>query len=410
MLIDTHCHLYKEYYGDIDNIIKLSKENNVMDYINNGCDAKSNIEVLKSVEKYPSVYGALGIHPEYFENYTLDDIKFIEDNLSNPKIVAIGEIGLDYHYSKENKDEQIKLLELQLELAEKYDIPVIIHSREATEDTINTLKKYNVKGVIHSFSGSLETARIYIKMGYLLGINGVITFKNCNLKDTLKEIPIENIVLEDDDTVKKFVGEYKPKHYLLNDKEPIAVGPLDLQSYLFEHKRQQAEAMKNAKQVIIDVANEFEKLTGRKYGLIEEYKLEDADIAIVCMNSTAGTAKHTADIMRNRGIKAGVLKIRVFRPFPSIEIANALKNIKAVAILDKADSLNAVGGPLFTDITSALYVNKINISAVNYIYGIGGRDTTQDDIEKVYNDLQKIVETGNIENPYRYLGVRGDDK
>lgn len=198
MLIDTHCHLYKEYYGDIDNIIKLSKENNVMDYINNGCDAKSNIEVLKSVEKYPSVYGALGIHPEYFENYTLDDIKFIEDNLSNPKIVAIGEIGLDYHYSKENKAEQIKLLELQLELAEKYDIPVIIHSREATEDTINTLKKYNVKGVIHSFSGSLETARIYIKMGYLLGINGVITFKNCNLKDTLKEIPIENIVLETD--------------------------------------------------------------------------------------------------------------------------------------------------------------------------------------------------------------------
>ena len=198
MLIDTHCHLYKEYYGDIDNIIKLSKENNVMDYINNGCDAKSNIEVLKSVEKYPSVYGALGIHPEYFENYTLDDIKFIEDNLSNPKIVAIGEIGLDYHYSKENKDEQIKLLELQLELAEKYDIPVIIHSREATEDTINTLKKYKVKGVIHSFSGSLETARIYIKMGYLLGINGVITFKNCNLKDTLKEISIENIVLETD--------------------------------------------------------------------------------------------------------------------------------------------------------------------------------------------------------------------
>lgn len=198
MLIDTHCHLYKEYYGDIDNIIKLSKENNVMDYINNGCDAKSNIEVLESVEKYSSVYGALGIHPENVSNYTLDDIKFIEDNLSNPKIVAIGEIGLDYHYSKENKDEQIKLLELQLELAEKYDIPVIIHSREATEDTINTLKKYNVKGVIHSFSGSLETARIYIKMGYLLGINGVITFKNCNLKDTLKEIPIENIVLETD--------------------------------------------------------------------------------------------------------------------------------------------------------------------------------------------------------------------
>lgn len=198
MLIDTHCHLYKEYYDDIESIIKLSKENKVMYYINNGCDAKSNIEVLESVEKYPSVYGALGIHPEYVENYTLDDIKFIEDNLNNPKIVAIGEIGLDYHYSKENKEEQIKLLELQLKLAEKYGVPVIIHSREATEDTINTLKKYKVRGVIHSFSGSLETAKMYIKMGYLLGINGVVTFKNCNLKDVLKEIPLENIVLETD--------------------------------------------------------------------------------------------------------------------------------------------------------------------------------------------------------------------
>ena len=198
MLIDTHCHLYKEYYDDIDSIIKLSKENNVVYYINNGCDAKSNIEVLESVEKYPSVYGALGIHPENVENYILDDIKFIEDNLNNKKIVAIGEIGLDYHYSKENKYEQIKLLELQLKLAEKYDMPVIIHSRDATEDTINTLKKYKVKGIIHSFSGSLETAKIYIKMGYLLGINGVVTFKNCNLKDVLKEIPLENIVLETD--------------------------------------------------------------------------------------------------------------------------------------------------------------------------------------------------------------------
>ena len=198
MLIDTHCHLYKEYYEDIDSIIKLSKENNVVYYINNGCDAKSNVEVLESVEKYSNVYGALGIHPENVENYNLDDIKFIEDNINNPKIVAIGEIGLDYHYSKENKAEQIKLLELQLELAEKYDMPVIIHSRDATEDTINTLKKYKVKGVIHSFSGSLETAKIYIKMGYLLGINGVVTFKNCNLKDVLKEIPIERIILETD--------------------------------------------------------------------------------------------------------------------------------------------------------------------------------------------------------------------
>ena len=197
MLIDTHLHLFKEYYEDIPSIISDARNNNVRYYINNGCDTPSNKEVLESL-KYPEVFGAIGIHPESVDNYTEEDIKFIEDNLSNPKIVAIGEIGLDYHFTKENKSEQIKLFETQLKLAEKYNMPVIIHSRDATEDTINILKKYKVTGVIHSFSGSLETAKIYIKMGFMLGINGVVTFKNCNLKDTLKNISLDNIVLETD--------------------------------------------------------------------------------------------------------------------------------------------------------------------------------------------------------------------
>ena len=217
---------------------------------------------------------------------------------------------------------------------------------------------------------------------------------------------IENIELESDELVKKFIGEYKPEHYLLNHKEPIAVGPLDLQSYLFEHKAQQAEAMRNAKKVIKEVSKEFEELTGRKYSFFEEYKTEDADIVIVAMNSTAGTAKFTADKLREQGIKAGVLKVRVFRPFPGEEIAKALANAKAVAVLDKADGLNAVGGALFTDITSAMQVNKVSVPTVNYIYGIGGRDTKASDIESVYTDLQEIVKTGNIDNPYRYLGLR----
>ena len=217
---------------------------------------------------------------------------------------------------------------------------------------------------------------------------------------------IENIELEDDELVKKFVGKYEPDHYLLNHKEPIAIGPLDLQSYLFEHKAQQAEAMKNAKKVIKEVSKEFEELTGRKYSLFEEYKTEDADIVIVAMNSTAGTAKFTADKLRKQGIKAGVLKVRVFRPFPGEEIAKALANAKAVAVLDKADGLNAVGGPLFTDITSAMQVNKVSVPTVNYIYGIGGRDTKVSDLESVYTDLQEIVKTGKIDNPYRYLGLR----
>lgn len=218
---------------------------------------------------------------------------------------------------------------------------------------------------------------------------------------------IENIELIEDEKVKEFVGKYKPEHYLLNDKEPIAIGPLDLQAYLFEHKTQQAMAMRNAKKVILEVAKDFEKMTGRSYGFFEEYKMEDAEVVIVCMNSTAGTAKYTADRIRDQGIKAGVLKIRVFRPFPAEEVAKALSKAKAIAVLDKADSLNAAGGALFEDVTSGMFVNKIQVPTINYVYGIGGRDTTSKEIESVYQDLLEIVKTGEIGNPYRYLGVRG---
>ena len=217
---------------------------------------------------------------------------------------------------------------------------------------------------------------------------------------------IENIELIEDKKVKEFVGSYKPEHYLLNKKEPMAIGPLDLQAYLFEHKVQQAEAMKNAKKVIEEVAKDFEKMTGRKYSFFEEYKLDDAEIAIVCMNSTAGTTKFVVDNLRKQGIKAGLLKIRVFRPFPAEEIAKALSHLKAVAVLDKADSLNAAGGALFEDVVSGMYVNKSQVPVVNYIYGIGGRDTTADQLESVFNDLTEIAKTGNIDNPYRYLGLK----
>ena len=217
---------------------------------------------------------------------------------------------------------------------------------------------------------------------------------------------IENIELEEDDKVKKFVGEYHPEHYLLNKEEPISVGPLDVQPYLFEHKAQQAEAMKNAKKVILEVSEEFEKMTGRKYGLFEEYKLDDAEIAVVCMNSTAGTTKFVVDALREKGIKAGLLKLRVFRPFPAEEIAKALSHLKAVAVFDKADSLNAAGGALFEDVTSGMFVNNVLVPTVNYVYGIGGRDTKADDIESVYMELLEIAKTGKVENPYRYFGLR----
>ena len=221
---------------------------------------------------------------------------------------------------------------------------------------------------------------------------------------------IENIELENDEDVKKFVGEYHPEHYLLNKKEPMAIGPLDLQAYLFEHKAQQGNAMKAAKQVILDVSKEFEKWTGRHYDLFEEYKLDDAEIAIVCMNSTAGTTKAVVDKLRDQGVKAGLLKIRVYRPFPGEEVAKALSHLKAVAVLDKSDSLNAIGGALFEDVVSSMYVAKQNVPVVNYVYGIGGRDTTEKEIKSVYTDLAEIAKDGKVENPYRYLGLRSEMK
>lgn len=197
MFCDTHCHLFQEYYKDIEEVIKLSKEHEVDRMIVAGCDAKSNEEVMSLLDR-KEIYGAIGIHPEEVENYQESDLAILEKNIAHKKIVAIGEIGLDYYYTKKNKDAQIKLFETQLALAEKYNIPVVIHSREATLDTINSLKKYKVKGVIHSFSGSLETAKKYIEMGFLLGVNGVITFKNCHLKEVIKDIDLHNIVLETD--------------------------------------------------------------------------------------------------------------------------------------------------------------------------------------------------------------------
>lgn len=222
---------------------------------------------------------------------------------------------------------------------------------------------------------------------------------------------VETIDLIDDAKVKKFVGKYEPKLSLGDKKHPIAMGPLDLPSHFFEHKRQQAEAMRNAKKVAADVAVEFEKLTGRKYEYFEQYRLEDADVAVVILNATAGTAKDVVDQLRENGVKAGLLKIRMFRPFPSEEIAAALAHVKALAIMDKADGVNAAGGPVFTDVTSALAVHSAEhntpaVKAINFIYGLGGRDVKADNIQTVYNRLLGIAESGFIGDVYNHLGVR----
>ena len=217
---------------------------------------------------------------------------------------------------------------------------------------------------------------------------------------------IENIQLIEDEKVKEFVGEYTPEHYLLNRDNPIAVGPLDMPSYYFEHKYQQHMAMEQAKRVILEVAQEFEGLTGRKYGFFEEYRLEDADIAVVVLNSTAGTAKAVVDQLRDQGVKAGLLKIRMFRPFPAEEIKAALQHVKAVAVMDKSDMFATTGGPVFNEVRSAMYDVGDKVKIISYIYGLGGKDVRTDDIQSVYENLATIAETGKVEKVYNYLGIR----
>lgn len=217
---------------------------------------------------------------------------------------------------------------------------------------------------------------------------------------------VENINLLEDKEVKDFVGEYNPQEYLLNQEHSMAVGPYDIPAYYMEHKKQQATAMENAKQVILDVAAEFEKISGRKYGLFETYKLDDAECAIVIINSAAGTAKDAVDKLRAEGKKVGLLKIRVFRPFPAKEIAEALKNVKVLAVMDRCEGFSSQGGPLGAEVKSALYTAGSTAKVVDYIYGIGGRDVRVENIEEVYGALFDILATGNIGETYRYLSLR----
>lgn len=217
---------------------------------------------------------------------------------------------------------------------------------------------------------------------------------------------VENINLLEDKEVKDFVGEYEPENYLLNPEMPMAVGPYSVTNYYFEAKRAQAEALKNAKQVTLDVAKEYKEISGREYGLFEEYKMDDAEYAVVIIGSAAGTTKDAVDALRAQGKKVGLVKIRLFRPFPASEIADALKNCKAVAMMDRTESYNDNCGPLGAEVTTALYRAKADCLTVNYVYGLGGRDVTVDDMKNIYAELEKIAEDGTVENPYRYMGVR----
>lgn len=218
---------------------------------------------------------------------------------------------------------------------------------------------------------------------------------------------VENIELESDEMVKKFVGEYHPENYLLKHENPLAVGPYGVSPYYMEAKMAQVQAMKNAKKVILEVGKRFGDETGRYYGFFESYKLDDADSAMVIIGSSAGTARAAVDELRAQGRKVGMLKVRVFRPFPFEEIAQALSGVKAVAVMDKAESFSAAGGPLFAETRSALYDLESRPKAINYVYGLGGRDFRVEDCVTIFDQLDEIIATGKTGEVYRHIGQRG---
>ena len=217
---------------------------------------------------------------------------------------------------------------------------------------------------------------------------------------------VENIELLEDEPVKKFVGEYQPEEYLLNPGKPIAVGPYSISNYAMEARKNQELAMENSKKVILEVAKKFADMSGRQYGLFEEYKTEDADYIMLIMGSAAGTAKEAVDELREQGKRVGALKLRVFRPFPEKEIAEALKNCKAVAIMDRCESYNGNSGPLGSEVTAGLYRNKVMIEAINYIYGLAGRDFTVNHAKDIFAELEAVCKEGKPIEQHKYIGLR----
>ena len=253
-----------------------------------------------------------------------------------------------------------------------------VHSENAQEAYDNTIQAVRI--------GEKENIRLPV----MVNLDGFIISHG-----------MERVELLDDDSVKEFVGEYTEAHSLLDVDNPVTYGPLDLYDYYFEHKRQQVEAMGRVLEVITSIGEEYGKLTGRKYAICEKYKLDDAEIAMVALGSTNGTAQVAIDELRSEGVKAGLLKLRVFRPFPVSEIVNALSKVKLLGVFDRSISFGGFGGPLFTEIRSAFLGEKKAPAIVNYIYGLGGRDIKVIDIKNVLMDLK-----AGKSDPVNYVGVR----
>jgi pyruvate ferredoxin oxidoreductase alpha subunit len=216
---------------------------------------------------------------------------------------------------------------------------------------------------------------------------------------------IENLVLEADDFVRSFVGKYDPPHHLLNQQESIGIGPYSVSAYYMEMKRKQFEAMASALKVIKDVSAEYAQNVGRQYSLFEAYRMEDAELAVLLMSSSAGTGKDAVDQLRAQGVKAGLVKLRVFRPFPAGELAAALSGLKALGIMDKSDGFSGNGGPLGAEVRSALYGVADGVASINYVYGLGGRDVRIDDFESIFEELGGLAKGAALPR-FKHIGQR----
>ncbi len=219
---------------------------------------------------------------------------------------------------------------------------------------------------------------------------------------------VERVEILTDAAVKEFIGTYTPKFSLLDIDNPKTFGAWDMYDYYFEHKRQQTDALSKAMKVIVDVGSEYAQLSGRSYGVFDAYGMDDAELAIVVLSSSAGTARTVVKELRAQGVKIGLLKPRVFRPFPARELAGALKDVKAVAVLDRSISFGAMdgAGPLFLEVCAALFAAGVKTKAVNYIYGLGGRDVFPEHFEQAARDLQEVAATGKVKSMVNYLGLR----
>jgi pyruvate ferredoxin oxidoreductase alpha subunit len=356
----------------------------------------------------PDVVAAYPITPqttvvEEFASYVangLVDTEYINVESEHSAMSAcIGAASAGARVITATSSQGLALMWEELSIASALRLPIVMHNvNRALSGPINIHCDHSDSmgardmGWIHLFSENAQEAYDNTMMAMRIAEHPDVQLPVMILYDGfIISHAIDRFNIIDDASVKAFVGEYNPSRSLLDMDNPMAFGPFFMHNYYMEQRMQLREALMNSKKIVLEISQEYGELTGRTYGLFENYKLDDADYAIVVLGSTAGTAKYTVDAMRAKGVKVGVLSPRLFRPFPSEEIAAALSKFKAVAVMDRADSIGAIGGPVYLEVKTALYGADDEPPVVNYVYGLGGRETGPDLIERVVSDLQKIA-------------------